>query len=69
MRLFVGVEIPADIADDLYPLARGIRGLDAQTPENMHITLKFIGNVDPGLAREIDAALSELPFEPFDLRV
>lgn len=69
MRLFVGVEIPADIADDLYPLARGIRGLDAQTPENMHITLKFIGNVDPGLAKEIDAALSELPFEPFDLRV
>ncbi|WP_238318509.1 RNA 2',3'-cyclic phosphodiesterase [Thalassospira australica] len=69
MRLFVGVEIPHDIATDLYPLARGIKGLDAQTPENMHITLKFIGNVDPGLAGEIDQALSQIAFEPFDLQV
>jgi 2'-5' RNA ligase len=69
MRLFVGVEIPGDIAAELYPLARGIRGLDAQTPENMHITLKFIGDVDPGLAAEIDQALSQVAFEPFDLQV
>ncbi|WP_114096607.1 RNA 2',3'-cyclic phosphodiesterase [Thalassospira profundimaris] len=69
MRLFVGVEIPGDIAAELYPLARGIKGLDAQTPENMHITLKFIGNVDPGLAAEIDQALSDVAFEPFDLQV
>lgn len=39
MRLFVGVEIPGDVAAELYPLARGIKGLDAQTPNNMHITL------------------------------
>jgi 2'-5' RNA ligase len=69
MRLFVGVEIPHDIATDLYPLGRAIKGLDAQTPENMHITLKFIGNVDPGLASEIDRALSQVVFEPFDLQV
>ncbi|RCK32285.1 2'-5' RNA ligase [Thalassospira profundimaris] len=69
MRLFVGVEIPGDIAAELYPLARGIKGLDAQTPENMHITLKFIGNVDPGLAEEIDQALAQVSFEPFDLQV
>ncbi len=69
MRLFVGVEIPGDIAAELYPLARGIKGLDAQTPENMHITLKFIGNVDPGLAAEIDQVLSDVRFEPFDLQV
>jgi len=69
MRLFVGVEIPGDVAADLYPLARGIKGLDAQTPDNMHITLKFIGNVDPGLAGEIDQALAKIAFEPFDLEV
>ncbi|MBX2832099.1 MAG: RNA 2',3'-cyclic phosphodiesterase [Rhodospirillales bacterium] len=69
MRLFVGVEIPGDVAADLYPLARGIKGLDAQTPDNMHITLKFIGNVDPGLAAEIDQALAKIAFEPFDLQV
>ena len=69
MRLFVGVEIPGDIAAELYPLARGIKGLDAQTPENMHITLKFVGNVDPGLAAEIDQVLSDVRFEPFDLQV
>jgi 2'-5' RNA ligase len=69
MRLFVGVEIPHDIATELFPIARGIKGLDPQTPENMHITLKFIGNVDPSLAAEIDQALSRVAFEPFDLKV
>ncbi|MCC9620975.1 RNA 2',3'-cyclic phosphodiesterase [Thalassospira sp. MA62] len=69
MRLFVGVEIPDDIATELYPLGRAIKGLEAQTPDNMHITLKFIGNVDRGLAEEIDAALSNVAFEPFDLTV
>lgn len=69
MRLFVGVEIPGDIAAGLYPLARAIKGISAQTPQNMHITLKFIGNVDPGLAAEIDGVLSKVRFTPFDLRV
>lgn len=69
MRLFVGIEIPEDIANDLYPLARAVRGLDAQTPQNMHVTLKFIGNVDRGSAQEIDKVLSGLSFSPFDLAI
>ncbi|WP_339777209.1 RNA 2',3'-cyclic phosphodiesterase [uncultured Thalassospira sp.] len=70
MRLFVGIPIPADIAQDLYPIARAIRGLEAQTPENMHLTLKFIGNVqDRIVAAQIDDALLHTRFSPFDLQV
>ncbi|MDP2699006.1 RNA 2',3'-cyclic phosphodiesterase [Thalassospira sp.] len=69
MRLFVGIEIPDDITAGLYPLARGIKGLDAQTPHNMHVTLKFIGEVPPVLAHEIDRALSAVDFAPFDLQI
>ncbi len=70
MRLFVGIPIPADIAQDLYPIARAIRGLDAQTPENMHLTLKFIGTVeDRHLATSIDEALMSVAFDGFDLKI
>ncbi|WP_254424254.1 RNA 2',3'-cyclic phosphodiesterase [Thalassospira marina] len=70
MRLFVGIPIPADIAEDLYPIARAIRGLEAQTPENMHLTLKFIGNVDDRhVAGTIDDALMAIGFDGFDLKV
>ncbi|OSQ40611.1 RNA 2',3'-cyclic phosphodiesterase [Thalassospira mesophila] len=70
MRLFVGIPIPADIAEDLYPIARAMRGLDAQTPKNMHLTLKFIGNVDNGLtAAVIDDVLHHTRFTPFDLQI
>jgi 2'-5' RNA ligase len=69
MRLFVGIEIPSDIAADLYPIGRALRGVDAQTPDNMHLTLKFIGNVDPGLAAEVDEVLSKVRFDPFDLQI
>lgn len=70
MRLFVGIPVPADIAKDLYPIARAIRGLDAQTPENMHLTLKFIGEVeDRHVAACIDAALMSVAFDVFDLKV
>jgi len=70
MRLFVGIPIPVDIAENLYPVARAIRGLEAQTPENMHLTLKFIGTVhDRVTAASIDDALLQTRFTPFDLQI
>ena len=56
MRLFVALQIPDSIRNDYAKLIDDFRRLDAKAapkkpkwvrPENLHVTLKFIGNTDP----------------------
>ncbi len=55
MRLFVALEIPSAVRENLGTLLKSLRAVSPQTrwvrPENLHLTLKFIGEVeDPKLA-------------------
>ena len=69
MRLFVALEIPAAVRDNLAALINDLRAADASSsrnkarwvrPENLHVTLKFIGNVDAGKIDPIRDALAEV---------
>src|SRR5260370_18804905 len=55
MRLFVALEIPSAVRENLGTLLKSLRAVSPQTrwvrTENLHMTLKFIGEVeDPELA-------------------
>ena len=66
-RLFAGLEIPRALRDDLALMKGGLtqaRWIDA---EDYHLTLRFIGDVDAGLAREIDLSLAAIRQAPFRL--
>ncbi|SFV37566.1 2'-5' RNA ligase [Devosia crocina] len=52
-RLFTGLEIPVDAAFSLSLKRGGLTGARWIDPENYHITLRFIGDVDNGMADEI----------------
>jgi RNA 2',3'-cyclic 3'-phosphodiesterase len=69
VRLFVALEIPCAVRDNLTALMNELRAADASSsknkarwvrPENLHVTLKFIGNVDAGKLDAIRAALAEV---------
>jgi RNA 2',3'-cyclic 3'-phosphodiesterase len=49
MRLFVALEIPSTVRENLAELLKTLRAVSPQTrwvrPENLHVTLKFIGEV------------------------
>lgn len=63
MRLFVGLPVPHDIAEDLTRTARRIAIPRAHwsPPENLHITLYFLGEVrEPQLA-QLNEALDAVP--------
>lgn len=52
-RLFTGLEIPSDIGFALSLKRGGLTGARWIEPENYHITLRFIGDVDNQIANEV----------------
>lgn len=59
-RLFTGIEIPEDIGDVLSGFRGGLIGARWIDPENYHLTLRFIGDIDVRTADEIDAMLADV---------
>ena len=62
MRLFVALEISSDVRENLAGLLKSLRAVSPQTrfvrPENLHVTLKFIGEVPEVKLAAIRAALA-----------
>lgn len=69
IRLFVGLELPGHITAQLYELRGRLPGARWIEPANMHLTLRFIGDVDEGTAADIDEALAEIDAPAFELAV
>ena len=59
-RLFTGLEIPADIGFLLSLKRGGLHGARWLDPENYHITLRFIGDVDNATADDVADCLDKL---------
>lgn len=67
MRLFVALGLPDAVSTQLTGLVGGIPGARWVPPENLHLTLRFIGEVEPWRAEEVDEALAGIRARPFDL--
>jgi 2'-5' RNA ligase len=68
-RLFSAIEIPRGVAERLTLLRSGLTGARWIDPENYHLTLRFIGDVDGATARDFTHALGDIVAAPFDLRL
>jgi RNA 2',3'-cyclic 3'-phosphodiesterase len=69
LRLFVGLALPPDLKLRLSTLAGGLPGAKWVDPGNLHITLRFIGEVDEGLAGDIDEALQQVKSPRFEVEL
>jgi RNA 2',3'-cyclic 3'-phosphodiesterase len=62
MRLFVALEILSTLRENLAALLKSLRGASPQTrwvrPENLHVTLKFIGEVPETKLAAVHSALA-----------
>src|ERR1700683_308161 len=58
-RLFTGLELPAAVVRQLALMRGGVVGARWLEPEDYHITLRFIGDIDAGAARDIDETLRD----------
>ena len=64
-RLFVAIRPPATIRVLLLDAMGGISGARWQSEDQLHLTLRFIGEVDRHLADDIHAALGAVRHAPF----
>jgi 2'-5' RNA ligase len=69
LRLFVALEIPAELRRRLALICGGVPGARWVAPEAMHVTLRFVGEVDLHRARDIDSTLADLRGVPLTLRL
>lgn len=67
IRLFVALALPSPVKSQLAALAGGIPGAKWISPENYHLTLRFIGEMEPWRGEEIDAALAAIRAPRFEL--
>jgi len=69
IRLFVALELPAKMRERLAALQGGVPGARWTTDEQMHLTLRFIGEVDENVAHDIDDALAGVRAPAFELEL
>ncbi len=69
IRLFAALTLPQSVKDTLTALPH--KGLDARwsKADDMHITLRFLGEVDPAQLPDIKAALDRVRRAPFNIEL
>ncbi|HEY9078528.1 RNA 2',3'-cyclic phosphodiesterase [Magnetovibrio sp.] len=67
VRLFVGIALPESHRHKLASIQNGIKDARWVDTHNLHMTLRFIGDVDESVAEDIAAALDAVRAEPFAL--
>ena len=68
-RLFVAIRPPEPIRDLLIDAMDDSADFRWQDEEQLHLTLRFVGEVDRPIANDLAAALGGIRAEPFELRI
>ncbi len=66
-RLFVALDLPSSITDQLAELDPHLRGVRWLRPDQMHLTLGFFGEVDPPVEETLSKKLAAIRFTKFFL--
>jgi len=69
LRLFVGIEFPPELKLRLSLLEAPLPGARWIDPGNLHLTLRFIGEITEDVAADVDEAMAELKARRFTLQL
>lgn len=68
-RLFTAIELPEEIQDELGDLSMPLPGTRWVDNDNLHITLRFAGDIDKRQAREFAECLAAIDSGVFQVRL
>ncbi len=74
MRIFIGVDLPDDLKDSVYQTIKFLKlsynnSINYVAKENLHITLKFIGEIKEKDLMSIESSLSKVAFPSFTVNL
>ncbi len=73
MRLFIAIELPEEVRDYLFGIKeefnRDLAKVNWVAKSKIHLTLKFLGNVDEKIIPRIIGKLKEIKFDSFELEL
>jgi 2'-5' RNA ligase len=67
IRLFAALAVPEDVAAALSRRQTGLEGARWRTADQLHLTLRFFGEIREDRARDLDAELSTVGGGAFDI--
>lgn len=67
LRLFVALPLPDHIAHAVQTSQGGLEHASWSQRDNLHITLRFVGEVDETVASDLDLALGDIRVAPFEV--
>ncbi|HBB55002.1 MAG TPA: RNA 2',3'-cyclic phosphodiesterase [Hyphomonadaceae bacterium] len=67
LRLFAAIAIPAEMAQALQRLQRGVPRARWRDPNSLHVTLRFFGEAPERAADDLDGELGAIAAKSFDL--
>jgi len=67
-RLFVAIDLSGQQKEQIGSICYGLPGARWTPPEQTHLTLRFIGEVDGSVFRQIKDSLGDIRSEPFILK-
>jgi 2'-5' RNA ligase len=68
-RLFTGIELPDDAREALARLRMPLAGAKWIDPGEMHVTLRFAGDIDNARAADFADALAQIDVDCFEVRI
>ena len=68
-RLFIAVDLPSTMKKNLETMFFGIPGARWVALDQLHLTVRFIGEVDGALFLDIKNMLEEISISPFDIQL
>ena len=71
MRTFISIEIPEKIKEQIVKIQNELPEFDGKKTEfeNLHLTLKFLGEIDDGKAEIIKQKLREIKLKKFETEI
>ena len=68
-RLFIGIRPPAPVRDALLDTMEALEGARWVDEANLHLTLRFVGDVERPAANDLAEALGQIDWPRFTLRI
>jgi len=71
MRVFISIDIPEKVKEEILKIQSQLPEFSGKKTEreNLHLTLKFLGEIDDRKIEMVDAKLAEIKFNKFEVEI